>query len=77
VSTTFIIRTQYGDHEIARRVSGKMVWLNSLAPFLDSSLPVIPIDNTAQGIHTVEDIHYAMETGDICPDQPRSGYDML
>lgn len=31
-------------------------WINELGPFLESSIKVYPLDNTAQGIYTIGDI---------------------
>ena len=43
--------------EIAfRNNNGKFRWLNDLAKILPNDTPVIPLDNSAQGIFTVGDI---------------------
>ena len=49
---------EYGfiDEVAFRNNKGRITWLNSLAPLLSDSTPVVPIDNEAQGIHTIGDI---------------------
>lgn len=68
MSTTFAIRTSSGElREIARRVGTKndanIVWIDPIAEYLSDDTVVIPTDNTAQGIDTIEDIrdHIALQ----------------
>jgi len=35
---------------------GHIVWDNEVAQFLDDSIPVYSLDNTAQGIYTIGDL---------------------
>jgi hypothetical protein len=43
--------------EVAHRGNfGRIVWDNEVAQFLDDSIPVYPLDNTAQGIYTIGDL---------------------
>jgi hypothetical protein len=35
---------------------GSIVWEHEIAKFLDDSIPVYPLDNTAQGIYTIGDL---------------------
>ena len=61
MSTTFGIITKSGDERpIARRVGGKngaeMWFTDELAEMLPNDTPVEPLDNSAQGIHTIGDI---------------------
>ncbi len=55
MSTTFAVQTKTDLVNIARR-SSIMWWTNPLGEYLPDNTPVIPIDNTAQGIHTIGDI---------------------
>ena len=56
MSTTFGVETSSGELvEVAFRTSFIM-WTNDLAEMLPSDTPVIPLDNTAQGIYTIGDI---------------------
>jgi hypothetical protein len=61
MSTTFGIITKSGDERlVARRVGGKngaeMWFTDELAEMLPNDTPVEPLDNSAQGIHTIGDI---------------------
>jgi len=43
--------------EVAYRGNfGHIVWDNEVAQFLDDSIPVYSLDNTAQGIYTIGDL---------------------
>lgn len=57
MSTTFGIHIPQTDEvvEVAYRSSGVRI-LNPLVYLLPLDTPVIPLDNTAQGINTVEDL---------------------
>jgi len=56
MSTTFGVKTSTGKIiEVAFRASG-MRWKSPLAELLPNDTPVIPLDNSAQGIHTIGDI---------------------
>lgn len=47
--------------EVACRTNGGTVyWANDLAPLLPLDLNVYALDNTAQGIYTIGDIHSAI-----------------
>lgn len=58
MSTTFGIKIPSSGEEveIAFRSSGGIRFTNPLAELLPDDLPVIPLDNSAQGIHTIGDI---------------------
>jgi len=61
MSTTFGIITKRGDERpIARRVGGRngaeMWFTDELAEMLPNNTPVHPLNNSAQGIHTIGDI---------------------
>jgi len=60
MSTTFAIITKSGEKPIARRVGGRngaeMWFTDELAEMLPNETPVIPLDNSAQGIYTIGDI---------------------
>lgn len=67
MSTTFGVKVpsmyeegEFEKIEVARRVSGDIIWTNPLAQLLPDKTKVIPLDNTAQGIHTIGDIKKAM-----------------
>jgi hypothetical protein len=72
MSTTFGVNIKNGDYdevvEVAFRSNG-MRFINSLAHLLPDDTPVIPLDNTAQGIHTISDIKKEIEKTD-----PNKGY---
>lgn len=68
MSTTFAIRVPRQDYEdeedfpngyqyqeVAFRSSSQSRWLNALAPLLPDDMPIEPMDNSAQGIHTIGD----------------------
>lgn len=57
MSTTFGVIVPSHDEpvEVAYR-SRTIHWTNELAPLLPDETPVIPLDNTAQGIETIGDI---------------------
>ena len=43
--------------EVAYRTNrGFIVWENEIAPYLDNSILVYPLDNGAQGIYTIGDL---------------------
>ena len=63
MSTTFAIEVKDKQVEVARcRGIGNgeviIIWLNELVEILPDSMPVIPIDNTAQGVETLKDLRY-------------------
>ena len=63
MSTTFAIEVKDKQVEVARRRgigNGEVIiiWLNELVEILPDSMPVIPIDNTAQGVETIDDLLY-------------------
>lgn len=72
MSTTFAIKVKSKQVEVARRRgigNGEVIiiWLNELVELLPDSMPVIPIDNTAQGVKTLKDLrhlhkHHKFET---------------
>ena len=49
--------------EVAFRSNG-MRFINGLAHLLPDDTPVIPLDNTSQGVHTIGDIKKAIEVTD-------------
>jgi len=66
MSTTFGVRVpslyneeEFDEVEVAFR-SGYVIWTNPLVQLLPNSLEVIPLDNSAQGIHTIGDIKKAI-----------------
>ena len=63
MSTTFVIKVKDKQVEIARRRgigNGEVaiIWLNDLVEIIPDETPVIPIDNTAQGVETLGDLRY-------------------
>ena len=42
--------------DVAHRTSAGIIWVNKLAHLLPDDTKVIPLNNTAQGIHTIGDI---------------------
>ena len=63
MSTTFAVevpalhnRGKTIEVDVAYRGLGYMRWENPLAQLLPDDTPVIPINNTAQGIYTIGDI---------------------
>jgi len=73
MSTTFAVETINGEKvEVAQRHgigNGKVqfTWLAKLHSLLPDSTPVIPIDNTAQGIETIGDIRKAINQPELKP----------
>lgn len=66
MSTTFAIEVNDKQVEIARRRgigNGKVaiIWLNDLVELLPDETPVIPIDNSPQGVETLGDLRYLHE----------------
>jgi len=55
MSTTFGVKVKDDYVEVAFRSNG-MRFINELAELLPDDTPVIPLDNTAQGIYTIGDI---------------------
>jgi len=63
MSTTFAIEVGKKQVEVARRRgigNGEViiVWLNDLVEILPDGTPVVPTDNTAQGVETLGDLRY-------------------
>jgi len=63
MSTTFAIEVKDKQIEVARRTcigNGEeiIVWLNDLVEILPDGTPVVPTDNTAQGVETLGDLRY-------------------
>lgn len=61
MSTTFAIKLTSGEtKDVARRVGGKngaeMWFTDPMAELLPDNTPVIAVDNSSQGIHTIGDI---------------------
>lgn len=67
MSTTFGVNIKNGDQddvvEVAFRSNG-MRFINDLAWLLEDNIPVIPLDNTAQGVYTIGDIKKEIEKTD-------------
>jgi hypothetical protein len=66
MSTTFAIKVEDNEIEVARRRgigNGKVaiIWLNELVKILPNETPVIPIDNSPQGVETLGDLRYLHE----------------
>ncbi len=55
MSTTFGVEVKDNVVEVAFRSNG-MRFINELAELLPDDTPVIPLDNTAQGVYTIGDI---------------------
>ena len=57
MSTTFGVEIREGEDivEVAFRSNG-MRFTNELAELLPDDIPVIPLDNTAQGVYTIGDV---------------------
>lgn len=70
MSTTFAVVLKNGEqHDVARRVGrgilGAELWFtNEIAELIPDSTPVIPTDNTAQGIFTIGDIRKHIQKQD-------------
>jgi hypothetical protein len=62
MSTTFAVKIEHTgmEVEVAKRSSGEMWFTHGLAELLSDETPVIPTDNTAQGIYTIGDIRAYM-----------------
>lgn len=59
MSTTFAVNIDNDEPvEVAHRTSRGIIWVNRLAHLLPDDTEVIPLDNTAQGIHTIGDIKH-------------------
>ena len=63
MSTTFAIEVGDKQVEVARRRgigNGEVIiiWLNDLVEILPDGTPVVPTDNTAQGVETLGDLRY-------------------
>ena len=58
MSTTFAVKIEHTgmEVEVAKRSSGEIWFTHGLAELLSDETPVIPTDNTAQGIYTIGDI---------------------
>ena len=63
MSTTFGVEVKDNVVEVAFRSNG-MRFINELAELLPDDTPVIPLDNTAQGIHTIGDVKEEIEKTD-------------
>ena len=67
MSTTFGVNIKNRDQddvvEVAFRSTG-MRFTNDLAWLLEDNIPVIPLDNTAQGVYTIGDIKKEIEKTD-------------
>ena len=70
MSTTFGVKARsllYEEDdiiEVAYRGYGYVKWLNPLAQLLPLNTKVIPLDNSPQGILTIEDIYFAINKYD-------------
>ena len=63
MSTTFAVEVGGKQIEVARRRGighGQVaiIWLNDLVEILPDGTPVIPTDNTPQGVETLGDLRY-------------------
>jgi len=63
MSTTFAVEVGNKQVEVARRRGIGMgevtiIWLNDLVEILPDETPVVPTDNTAQGVETLSDLRY-------------------
>ena len=63
MSTTFGVKVKDNYVEVAFRSNG-MRFINALAHLLPDDTPVIPLDNTAQGVHTIGDVKREIENTD-------------
>jgi|TARA_B100001093_G_scaffold318694_1_gene304046 uncharacterized protein (DUF1499 family) len=63
MSTTFGVKVKDDYVEVAFRSNG-MRFINALAHLLPDDTPVIPLDNTAQGVHTIGDVKREIENTD-------------
>jgi len=60
MSTTFGVKVKDNIVEVAFRRNG-MRFINELAELLPDDTPVIPLDNTAQGVYTIGDVKREIE----------------
>ena len=63
MSTTFAVEVGDKQIEVARRKgigNGEVaiIWLNDLVEILHDETPVVPTDNTAQGVEILGDLRY-------------------
>ena len=63
MSTTFAVEVGDKQIEVARRRgigNGEVaiIWLNDLVEILHDETPVVPTDNTAQGVEILGDLRY-------------------
>jgi len=63
MSTTFGVKVKDDYVEVAFRSNG-MRFINKLAELLPNDTPVIPLDNTAQGVYTIGDVKREIENTD-------------
>ena len=63
MSTTFGVEIKDNVVEVAFRSNG-MRFINELAHLLPDDTPVIPLDNTAQGVYTIGDVKREIEMTD-------------
>jgi hypothetical protein len=63
MSTTFGVKVKDNVVEVAFRSNG-IRFINELAELLPDDTPVIPLDNTPQGIHTIGDVKKEIEKTD-------------
>ena len=63
MSTTFGVKVKDDIVEVAFRSNG-MRFINNLAHLLPDDTLVIPLDNTAQGVHTIGDVKREIENTD-------------
>jgi len=63
MSTTFVVEVGDKQIEVARRRGighGQVaiIWLNDLVEILPDETPVVPTDNSPQGVETLGDLRY-------------------
>jgi|MGYP003981693953 hypothetical protein len=63
MSTTFGVKVKDNVVEVAFRSNG-IRFINELAELLPDDTPVIPLDNTAQGVYTIGDVKKEIEKTD-------------
>ena len=63
MSTTFGVKVKDNVVEVAFRSNG-IRFINELAELLPDDTPVIPLDNTAQGVYTIGDVKEEIEKTD-------------
>ena len=61
MSTTFGVNVKDNIVEVAFRNGNGMRFINELAELLPDDTPVIPLDNTAQGVYTIGDVKREIE----------------